>query len=370
MSVMAPPALAEPPEKPERVWTCFAIGPIGDAFAPPDSPEQKTYEDALEVFEHVTLAACRKFGINPVRADDLPGSGEINEQVCRNILEADIVIADLGGGNANVMYELGLRHATGKPTIQLGEHSQLPFDISTIRTIRFVQVKGGLIKARKALEGALEAGMRDGFDLLTPARVMRGQEIEPMAVDPVLAEDAPGFLDSIVLLETEMEAMTGDLEEIASSIETIGALSEASGPDLSRLTHEGAPMSARLAVVAKYAMAISSPADELEASAKRFAKRMQAIDGGVRGILNFVAVTPRDDRAEELDEFLNGLIGLAASARGGVQELNEFGTIVDGASGLSRHLRKPLVKISSAVGKVSFAAARIDEWAEAAHSLL
>jgi hypothetical protein len=50
--------------------------------------------------------------------------------------------------------------------------------------------------------------------------------------------------------------------------------------------------------------------------------------------------------------------------------LEEFGTIIDWASGFSRQLRKPLMKISGAVGKVTFAASRIDEWAETARSLL
>lgn len=373
MTIMAPPTLAEPPEEPERVRTCFAIGPIGDPFAPPGSPEQKIYEDSLEVFEYVTLAACGRFGINPVRADDLPGSGEINEQICRNIREADIVIADLGGGNANVMYELGLRHATGKPTIQLGEHSKLPFDISTIRTIRFVRSRGGLIKARKALEDALETGIRDGFDVLTPARILRGQEVVSASADLVLAEDvqdAPGFLDDIALMETEMEAMTGDLGNILASLEAIAALTTAFGPDMERLSREGAPMSVRLAVIARCAAVISDPADDLEASATGFAERMQAIDGCVQGMLSVIATTPRDKRSEGADEFLNGLIELAVSVRRGAEELNEFGAIVDGASGMSRQLRKPLVKISSAIRRMAFVTARINAWAEAARPLL
>lgn len=39
--------------------------------------------------------------------------GEITEQVFQRLRDDDLVIADVRGGNANVMYELGLRHTSG-----------------------------------------------------------------------------------------------------------------------------------------------------------------------------------------------------------------------------------------------------------------
>lgn len=46
------------------------------------------------------------------------------------------MIADLTGHNPNVFYELAIRHATGKPVIQLIEHNEkIPFDIFDFSTI-------------------------------------------------------------------------------------------------------------------------------------------------------------------------------------------------------------------------------------------
>jgi hypothetical protein len=53
-------------------------------------------------------------------------------------LEDDLVIADLSERNANVFYELAIRHAIRKPLIQMimtGE--KLPFDVGMMRTIHF-----------------------------------------------------------------------------------------------------------------------------------------------------------------------------------------------------------------------------------------
>ena len=51
-------------------------------------------------------------------------------------MEADLVIADLTGNNANVFYELSLRHAIGKPVIHMAANgTPLSFDVRDNRTI-------------------------------------------------------------------------------------------------------------------------------------------------------------------------------------------------------------------------------------------
>jgi hypothetical protein len=67
------------------------------------------------------------------------------------------VIADVTGGNPNVMYELGLRHSKAKATIQIGQRQRLPFDVAAIRTIIFPRTDGGLIEVRRQLVEALRA---------------------------------------------------------------------------------------------------------------------------------------------------------------------------------------------------------------------
>lgn len=161
-------------QDPEQSLRCFVVGPIGDPHAAQGSPEQEAYEHHLGIFEQVIAPACEKYGIAALRADGIAHAGDINEQICRHVVESDLVVADVSGGNPNVMYELGLRHITGKPTIHIGEAGQLPFDIASIRTIRYQRRRSHLAAARREIESALEAGLRDGFELLTPARVLRG----------------------------------------------------------------------------------------------------------------------------------------------------------------------------------------------------
>ncbi|KOT35485.1 MULTISPECIES: hypothetical protein [Streptomyces] len=361
-------------QEPNQSLTCFVIGPIGDSYATNGTAEREAYEHHLRIFEQVIAPACQKYGVVAERSDCIPHAGDINEQICRHVIQSDLVIADVSGGNPNVMYELGLRHITGKPTVHIGEHGQLPFDIASIRTIRYHASRSGLADARRDIENALEVGLRDGFEPLTPARVLRGIE----AVDGAPSssedcgkedEDSPGLLDEFAAIEDGLGEMTADMEAISKTIETIGALTEQSNTELVGLTQANAPASTRLAAVARYAQSISVPAEELNSTAQAFAGKMSPLDSGVRAALGLVEATPPGERDEEAAEFLVQLIDLAASAEESMAHLSGFGTAADGLVGVSRYLRRPVRNITAAVKQVASVMTCVEDWATKARAL-
>ncbi|MEU0449351.1 hypothetical protein [Streptomyces tendae] len=366
--------LGQGPGEPRR---CFVVGPIGDPHAAHGSPEREAYEHHLGIFEQVIAPACEKYGISAVRADGIAHAGDINEQICRYVVDSELVIADVSGGNPNVMYELGLRHITGKPTIHVGEAGQLPFDIASIRTIRYQRTRSHLAGARKEIESALEAGLRDGFELLTPARVLRGLQTgdEPATVSEVgydrkgEDENSPGLLDDFAVIEDGLDDMAADMEAITKTIETIGALTEQCGTEMLDLTQANAPMGARLAAVARYAETISAPAGELNVVAAAFAERMATLDSGVRAALGLIEMTPLDERGEGVEDFLEQLMSLDEAAQDGLAQIGDFGNSAGAMVRISRHLRKPVKEISVAVKELTSAISRMGEWAARAREL-
>lgn len=357
---------------------CFVIGPIGNKFAPIGDPGRQIYEDSLQVFEEVIQAACQKVGIDPVRADQIAVAGEITEQVFRHLLEDDVVIADVSNGNPNVMYELGLRHTTGRLTIQIGEFGQLPFDITAIRTIQFSRSPRGLIDARNELERALQAGLLDGQDPLTATRVWRDvqsgkPEVElspPDLSDATESEDdAPGLLEMMTEVEDGLQSMVDDANTITEAIEKIGMVTELSGAEMEKVNQSGAPNSSRLALVAKYAANIKDPVEKLEEASTSFAAHMSSINDGVKALLQIIQTADPDDRPEGWSEFLDQLISMAESSREGMEGLNSFGTAAEGMGSLSRQLRGPGKKINGAVANMRKAIADIDAWERTAQSI-
>jgi hypothetical protein len=81
------------------------------------------------------------------RADELVAGGYIVEDVLRGIGEAELVVADLTGRNANVFYELGIAHMVKRPSeivLLTQDIAALPFDLQSFRCIQYRQtIQGG-----------------------------------------------------------------------------------------------------------------------------------------------------------------------------------------------------------------------------------
>lgn len=93
------------------------------------------------------------------RADELKSNKPLIQDIWKSICEARVVIADLTGFNPNVMYELGIAHTVGKPTILLHQEIdatvKFPFDLAHIRRIIYTDTAAGGSKLRKDLVATL-----------------------------------------------------------------------------------------------------------------------------------------------------------------------------------------------------------------------
>lgn len=112
------------------VKECFVVSPIGEAGS-------SIRERSDKLLRYVIYPAVEPHGYEPIRADDIAEPGIITSQVIEKVVESPLVIADLSGSNANVFYELAVRHAIQEPIIQLiSSDEDIPFDVAGTRTIQ------------------------------------------------------------------------------------------------------------------------------------------------------------------------------------------------------------------------------------------
>lgn len=129
---------------------CFVISPIGE-----EGSDIRRRSDG--VFKQLIEPAATAHGLQTVRADHIRAPGLITTQVLRHLKDAEVVVADLTGLNANVFYELAFRHTIGKPAILLSpKGQQIPFDIGDTRAIVFDETEW------TSLPASLDA-LRDQF---------------------------------------------------------------------------------------------------------------------------------------------------------------------------------------------------------------
>jgi len=85
--------------------------------------------DYDRVYAEMIRPAVEAAGLRCQRGDEFSGA-LIHKEILRAVITADVMVADVSNGNANVMYELGLRHALRPSVTVTISSSRLPFNIS------------------------------------------------------------------------------------------------------------------------------------------------------------------------------------------------------------------------------------------------
>lgn len=104
------------------------------------------------VYQDLIAPAVRDAKLEPIRADQEILGGIIHKPMFERLILCPFAVADLTTANANVFYELGVRHAF-KPfsTVQIiAEGSRLPFDVQMLRTIPYTLGSDGVPDPAKA----------------------------------------------------------------------------------------------------------------------------------------------------------------------------------------------------------------------------
>ena len=110
------------------------------------------------LYTEVIKPVSEKMGFDAIRADNIYKPGIILNDIIQEIVESDIIIAEITPENANVFYELGYAHALEKPTILLADKDKkLPFDIAGRRCIFYDNTIKGKSDVEENLKKHLES---------------------------------------------------------------------------------------------------------------------------------------------------------------------------------------------------------------------
>jgi hypothetical protein len=86
----------------------------------------------------LVVAAAANSSITALRTDSVIGLGtfSVSEEIEKAIVAAALIVADVGDANPNVMYEVGIAQAKGKPLILIaGSSRSIPFDLARFHVV-------------------------------------------------------------------------------------------------------------------------------------------------------------------------------------------------------------------------------------------
>ncbi|MEZ8021103.1 hypothetical protein ACED63_22045 [Vibrio splendidus] len=183
---------------------CFIVTPIGGA-----SSSIRREIDGL--IQTVFAPVLDQFEIQCIAAHQISESGSITRQVVKKLIESELVIANLTNLNPNVMYELGIRHSTRKPTIVIArEDVVLPFDLSDERTIFY----------KNDISGVNE--LKDSLMSMIPQALEEARADNPVyrVVDVDLIKIPESTSEPDKVINTRLSQLEGHLEDISRILRT------------------------------------------------------------------------------------------------------------------------------------------------------
>jgi O-acetyl-ADP-ribose deacetylase (regulator of RNase III) len=126
--------------------TCFVIMPFG---------RKKDIDgkeiDFNQIYEQMIRKAVGSIaGLKCIRCDDIEEPGWVHERMLTHIVEDRVAIVDTSTLNANVFYELGVRHAVRKGVAVLihRQGTTWPFNIAGMNSIEYRTTPKGMEEAR------------------------------------------------------------------------------------------------------------------------------------------------------------------------------------------------------------------------------
>jgi len=117
-------------EKEKRI--CGIIRPI--SAMPPDYSDEQHWKDVAAILDEAIKAA----GFEPLLVSAAAEISVIQKTIIQNLYNCEIVVCDVSGKNANVMFELGMRLAFDKATVIIKDNkTAYSFDTSPIEHLTY-----------------------------------------------------------------------------------------------------------------------------------------------------------------------------------------------------------------------------------------
>lgn len=113
---------------------CFVLMPFGTKT---DISGLRVHFDA--VYQQILRPAVDAAGLRPLRADEEQIGGIIHKPMYERLILCEYAVADLTTANANVYYELGVRHAIRpwSTVLVFADGFRLPFDLGPLRGLGY-----------------------------------------------------------------------------------------------------------------------------------------------------------------------------------------------------------------------------------------
>ena len=114
------------------------------------------FREEPEPIYQIIKESGQRAGLRIMRADEMVAPGQITAQISDAIARAGLIVADITGQNANVLFEIGMATSLGKDVLIISQDREsIPFDIADQRVIFYENSLRGAAQLREHLNMAM-----------------------------------------------------------------------------------------------------------------------------------------------------------------------------------------------------------------------
>lgn len=314
----------------------FMIMPFADQF--------------FEVYEMLKMRFEEHFDFN--NAGEEGNQQNVLKDIIQPLYESDIVIADLTGLNANVMYELGLAHSFNKKTIVITQDdlSTLPFDLKQYRAKNYTTHFKKFADLIDYLEANLSGAIDDSVAYSNPVKdFLSCQGIDNIIwfekKDLIVLEDDSdkGFLDFLADIEGNTEKLTANINEMSNDMNEMNSGMSTCTKEIERVSKNGG--SGTASFIRKQAKKVAEYVNDFSIKLKKHNSTIDAlwdeIEKNILGLLENKYASKEENKSS-LIEYLFALYGMKESATYSKTSIAELVTSMEGTLGLERSMNQAI----------------------------
>ena len=308
-------------------------------------------DEFLEMYEMLKVKLQDRFEFT--NAGDEGNQQNILQDIIQPIYEADMIIADLTGLNANVMYELGLAHSFNKKTIIITKDdiATLPFDLKQYRVkdydTHFIKFDELIDFLKSTLTGASDGTVLFSNPVKDFLKLGNINDIpwfnEDNAVIEIEDDSDKGFIDFLADLETSTEEFNDSVNSLSNDIETMSDGVGESTKEIERVKQAGG--SGTAAFMRKASRKAAKYVEDFSSSLKAYNKDLpelwNKIEMNTMGLLENEYASS-DNNRDMLIEYLKTLFETKNSIYEAEVSVTGLKTEMQGVIGLEKSLTKAM----------------------------
>lgn len=318
-------------------------------------------EDFLALYDE--LKRVFDTGYEFENAGDLDNQQNILKDIVEGIHNAQVIIADLTGLNANVFYELGLAHAMNKKVIIITQDiGELPFDIKSYRaneySLQFNKLPTLIEKLRKLLGGAIDNTTQYGNPVsdYLPEYFSSAPEVMPVDSSGAISterdsteepdEGDKGYLDYISDIQEYAQKMTNEINTMSEEMQQNNATITAATNEINRVKTQSGNVD--VSFVRNVCRKISTPtelfASQIKGHTEKISKYWNVIENSYLSLLdNQYTQTPKN--LQGIKDSMIALENMQGNINDSNGKIEGFVTVLRSIIGMERKLSKAVTSL-------------------------